>query len=195
MKRCLKTLIVVIAMSIILVSVFSGCKSQSEEYKQDQNVIRYTVMLRLDRQNIVYYQLARQVEDYILGDRDIEEEKFKSFCLGINCFIRDELKTGWHDLYQHNEKVFETTKDLVCITAKNEMEMLRLSELSDNNLEQLIVSFDELADCCDRAKENSFAYFVENQNFEGDLFEEELNRVQALIMNVDEITKVKGENT
>lgn len=179
-------------MCVLLVSTFSGCKNQPREY--EQNDISYTVIFRIDRQNDVYYQLAQQVENYILGNRTIEEAKFNSFCLGINCFIRDELNTIWNDLYQSNKEVVEIIKDLTGITAKNEMETLRLSELSDNDLEQLMEDFYDLAGCCDRAKKNSFAYYVETQDFESNLYREELKRVKSLLASVDEITKVKGEN-
>lgn len=190
MKKYLKMPMLVLVICILLVSAFSGCKNQTGQNGQD--AIKCAVMSRFDKQNTVYYQLAQQIEDYISGDRTIEEAKFSSFCLGINCFIRDEQKTSWENLYP--EDVSETITDLMGTTAKNEMETLRLSVLSDNALEQLMVNFYDLSDCCDRTQKNSFAYCVETQDFASDLYREEQNRIKELLMAVSEISKMKGEN-
>ena len=75
------------------------------------------------------------------------------------------------------------------MTAKAEMETLRLSSLSETDLEQLMTSFYDLSDCCDRAKEHSFAYYVAAQECDSDLYQKEQSRVKELLEQVSSVIR------
>lgn len=188
MKKHRNAPMVVFTICVLLASILSGCKEQSETYRQD--VMQEAVKVRFDRQNAVYYQLAQQIEDYISGDRTVAEAEFSSFCLGVNCFIRDEPRTDWENLYQKD--VSETITDIMAFTARSEMDDLRLSSLSEDALEQLMTNFYDLSDCCDRAKEHSFAYCVASQEFDSDLYQKEQSRVKELLEQARSIVKKGG---
>lgn len=185
MKKHRKTPIIVFAIFVLLLTTLSGCKEQNKTYGQD--VMLEAVKVRFDRQNTVYYQLAQQVEEYSSKDRTVAEAEFRSFCLGINCFIRDESRVDWDNLYQ--DDVSKTITDIMSMTAKAEMETLRLSSLSETDLEQLMTSFYDLSDCCDRAKEYSFAYYVAAQECDSDLYQKEQSRVKELLEQVSSVIR------
>lgn len=183
----------IMSISLLFVLLFSGCETgkinQGEQYNSDMVV--YTIMVRFDKQNEIYYQMAKLLEGYIQSEnRDIEEVRFSAFCLGVNCLIRDEVAYSLYDqLFQDDEGVIRTVKKLMSITAKNEIDTLQISELPDNEMERLKTNFYELAKCCDRGKEDSLAYHITNQDFESDSYKEAVNRVEKLLKCVDEITK------
>ena len=185
MKKHRKTPIIVFAIFVLLITALSGCKEQNKSERQD--VMQEAVKVRFDRQNTVYYQLAQQVEEYISEDRTVAEAEFCSFCLGINCFIRDESRVDWDNLYQ--DDVSKTITDIMSMTAEAQMESLRLSSLSETDLEQLMTSFYDLSDCCDRAKERSFAYYVAAQECDSDLYQKEQSRVKELLEQVSSIIR------
>ena len=142
MKKHRKTPIIVFAIFVLLVTTLSGCKEQDKSYGQD--VMQEAVKVRFDRQNTVYYELAQQVEEYISEDRTVAEAEFRSFCLGVNCFIRDESRVDWDNLYQ--DDVSKTITEIMSMTAKTEMETLRLSSLSETELERLMTNFYDLSE-------------------------------------------------
>ena len=59
-----------------------------KQHNQDKAATHYAMIDRLDRQNDVYYRLANQIDKYIYSDdKNIEEQQFRSFCRGVNCFV------------------------------------------------------------------------------------------------------------
>ena len=185
MKKHRKTPIIVFAIFVLLLTTLSGCKEQDKSYGQD--VMLEAVKVRFDRQNTVYYELAQQVEEYISEDRTVAEAEFRSFCLGVNCFIRDESRVDWDNLYQ--DDVSKAITDIMSMTAKTEMETLRLSSLSETELERLMTNFYDLSDCCDRSKEHSFAYYVAAQECDSDSYQKEQSRVKELLEQVSSIIR------
>lgn len=186
MRKPAKISILLMSMCVLFPAVLSGCGGQSVQYGED--VIQGMIMSRFDRQNDVYYELGQQVENYLSGDRAIEGEKFSSLCLGVNCFVRDETNVGWADLCQDDQEVLAVMEDLMAATAEYRLDELRLSALSDDDLEKLADCFYELGDCCDRGIEESFAYHVYNQEFEGEAYQSAQDRVEELLLAVGRIT-------
>lgn len=199
MKCNQRKFLATISVFLFGVLLVAGCRNEKSSRTENRqgDLLSYTVMHRIDKQNEVYYQLAQMIEDFaVSNDRAIEDVRFRSFCMGINCFIRDGISSSWFEqLYQEDKALLETIEDLIDVTAKYEMETLQISKLSDDKLEQLKINFYELAKCCDRGEENSLAFHLSIQDCKSESYHESVKQTQKLLLNVQKIIERKGAIT
>ena len=107
-----------------------------KQHNQDKAATHYAMIDRLDRQNDVYYRLANQIDKYIYSDdKNIEEQQFRSFCRGVNCFVRDERHV-W-DLYSQDEDFIKKFNEMISATAWGNLEEFSLANLNDDDLNEL----------------------------------------------------------
>ena len=176
---------------LLFVPILTGCEEVGHSPANDSKntLLNYAVIYRFDRQNDVYFQLAQQIESYIISEeRILEETKFTAFCSGINCFIRDEMISNlYEEPFENDERLIKTTKKLMGFTAGSEMERIQLAEFSEEELGQIKDLFYELADCCNREEKNSFAYCISMGEFKDDVYEEAIEQTETLLSEIEKI--------
>ena len=175
-----KKLLLLICSLIILIIV--GCKMRDDNQGPNNGYTRYAIIDRLSRQNDVYYQAADLLDVYIHSDdRDYAKAKFESFHDGVNCFVRDEF-TGWQEwIYPESGDNAEELNGLMQLTAWESFSSLNLSEMTDDELENLTEILYQLADECDCNKTNSLASCFEMQNLYDATYKAATGRVQELL--------------
>ncbi|MGO5062428.1 hypothetical protein ACTQ3Z_11775 [Lawsonibacter sp. LCP25S3_F5] len=80
-----------LAACLLALCALAGCASRGESQTEDdpQGLLTYSVWERLDRQNDVYVQAARLLDDYLSSEeRDAAEARFQGFCQGVNVMAR-----------------------------------------------------------------------------------------------------------
>lgn len=176
---------------VLLVSA-SGCNAK--ETVQTEDAVGYAVLVRLDRQRDIYGQLGELLENYLVAEnRDDVELQFRSFCSGVNCFVRDDsIYPYCNDLYQGNPDLSDTLIALMSTTARNELDQLPLSAFSDDALETLKGLCYELETCCHRGEEGTFAYFLSIQDLKSDSCQAALRDTRQLLQRADEIITSEG---
>lgn len=169
----------------LIVLIIVGCKTGENNQGPNNGYARYAIIDRLSRQNDVYYQAADLLEVYIHSDnRDYAKAKFESFRDGVNCFVRDEF-TGWQEwIYPESSDNVEELNSLMQLTAWESFSSLNLSEMTDNELENLTKLLYQLADECDCNKRNSLASCFEMQNLDDATYKAATGRVQELLSTV-----------
>lgn len=181
--------LLVFLLVFLLVSA-AGCEAE----KDLQDGVGYAVLIRLDRQRDIYGQLGDLLENYLVAEnRDDVELQFRSFCLGVNCFVRDDsIYPYCNDLYQGNPDLSDTLIALMSTTARDELDRLPLSAFSDDALETLKGLCYELETCCQRGEEGTFAYFLSIQDLKSDSCQAALRDTRQLLQRVDEIIASAG---
>lgn len=129
-------------MCSLIVLIIGGCKMRDDNQDPYNGYARYTIIDRLSRQNDVYYQAADLLDVYIYSDdRDYAKAKFESFRDGVNCFVRDEF-TGWQEwICPESGDNAEELNGLMQLTAWESFSSLNLSEMTDDELEDLTEIF------------------------------------------------------
>ena len=191
-----KRTLILAMLSFFISALLIGCTNSGEHQYESkkQNEANYEVIIRFDKQNDVYNQLAELLEDYIVSDKcEVEVARFNGYCEGINCFIRDEILISYYNqIFQDNQSALETVKGLMSVSTRNELDRLQLSEFSNHELEQLKMICVELAECCNRGKRGSFAYYISIQEVEGNSYEKAANKANDALKKFDEILNAKG---
>lgn len=170
-------------MCLLVVILTGSC--EMKQYGQDKTAIHYAMIDRLDRQNDVYYRLAKQIDAYIdSDDKTIEEQQFKSFCRGVNCFVRDENNRWIEYLYSQDEDIMKTFHDVISATAWGNFEEFPFADLNDTELNELKDIFYQLAKECDRGVDRSFASCFATQDLDTETYGEATERVQKLLSSL-----------
>ena len=81
-----------LAACLLALCALAGCAGRGESRTEDDDpldLLAYSVWERLDRQNDVYVQAARLLDDYLSSEeRDAAEARFQGFCQGVNVMAR-----------------------------------------------------------------------------------------------------------
>lgn len=172
-------------MCSFIVLIIGGCKMRDDNQDPYNGYARYTIIDRLSRQNDVYYQAADLLDVYIYSDdRDYAKAKFESFRDGVNCFVRDEF-TGWQEwICPESGDNAEELNGLMQLTAWESFSSLNLSEMTDDELEDLTEILYQLADECDCNRTNSLASCFKMQNLDDATYKAATGRVQELLSTV-----------
>lgn len=169
-KRRLAALFLAAA-SLLALCALAGCASRGESQTEDdpQGLLTYSVWERLDRQNDVYVQAARLLDDYLSSEeRDAAEARFQGFCRGVNVMAQDQIIYNQvNAIFQGQDTLKKAVKQLVTATLTCKLDELPLSRLSDEEVTQLRDTLQTLAECCDRGEESSLAHCIETRT-EGD---------------------------
>ena len=156
-----------LAACLLALCALAGCASRGESQTEDdpQGLLTYSVWDRLDRQNDVYVQAARLIDDYLSSEeRDAAEARFQGFCQGVNVMAQDQIiYNQFNDVFQGQDALNKAVKQLVTATLTCKLDELSLSRLSDEEAAQLRDTLQALAQCCDRGEEGSLAHCIENQ--------------------------------
>lgn len=188
-KRQLFSLLLAAACLLALCAL-AGCASQGESQTEDdpQGLLTYSVQDRLDRQNDVYVQAARLIDDYLSAeDRNAAEARFQGFCQGVNVMAQDQIiYNQFNDVFQGQDALNKAVKQLVTATLTCKLDELSLSRLSDEEAAQLRDALQTLAQCCDRGEENSLAHCIENQT-EGDPLTAAIDQVTEEIQGLERL--------
>lgn len=188
-KRQLAALFLAAA-SLLALCALTGCASRGERQTEDdpQGLLTYSVWERLDRQNDVYVQAARLLDDYLSSEeRDAAEARFQGFCQGVNVIAQDQiLYNHFNDIFQGQDALNKAVKQLVTATLTYKLDELSLSRLSDEEAAQLRDTLQALARCCDRGEENSLAHCIENQT-EGEALTAAIARVTEEIQELEKL--------
>ena len=182
----MKKLCKLFAVFMCLFTVFLAAGCGTEQPNQETEVGLFAVIDRFDRQNDVYYQLAARIDDYIHSeDKAYDEAQFTAFCEGVNCFVQNEYKVFYAQVCSEND-VLEETYDLMNVTARvNSLRKLKLSSVDETKLIKLKETLSQLADECDRNKEDSFVTYFVTQDFNSSMFTDARNRVKGLLLDID----------
>ena len=161
-----------LAACLLALCALAGCASRGESRTEEddpQGLLTYSVWERLDRQNDVYVQAARLLDDYLSSEeRDAAEARFQGFCQGVNVMAQDQiLYNQFNDIFQGQDTLNKAVKQLVTAPLTCQLDELSLSRLSDEEVTQLRDTLQTLAECCDRGEESSLAHCIENRT-EGD---------------------------
>jgi len=160
-----------LAACLLALCALAGCAGRGESQTEDdsQSLLIYSVWERLDRQNDVYIQAARLIDDYLASEeRDVAEARFQGFCQGVNVMAQDQiLYNQLSDIFQGQDTLKKAVKQLVTATLTCKLDELPLSRLSDEGVTQLRDTLQTLAGCCDRGEESSLAHCIETRT-EGD---------------------------
>ena len=168
---------------ICLLVVFFIGSCEMKQHNQDKAATHYAMIDRLDRQNDVYYRLANQIDKYIYSDdKNIEEQQFRSFCRGVNCFVRDKRHV-W-DLYSQDEDFIKKFNEMISATAWGNLEEFSLANLNDDDLNELKDIFYQLSNECNRGVDHSFASCFAAQDFDTETYSEATERVERLLSSL-----------
>ena len=190
-KRRLAALFLAAA-SLLALCALAGCAGRGESRTEDDDpldLLAYSVWERLDRQNDVYIQAARLIDDYLASEeRDVAEARFQGFCQGVNVMAQDQiLYNQLSDVFQGQDALNKAVKQLVTATLTCKLDELSLSRLSDEEVTQLRDTLQALARCCDRGEENSLAHCIENQA-EGEALTAAIAQVTEEIQGLERLT-------
>ena len=191
-KRQLLSLL--LAACLLALCALAGCAGRGESRTEEDvplDLLTYSVWERLDRQNDVYIQAARLIDDYLASEeRDVAEARFQGFCRGVNVMAQDQIIYNQvNAIFQGQDTLKKAVKQLVTATLACKLDVLSLSRLSDEEVTQLRDTLQTLAQCCDRGEENSLAHCIENQTEGDDLtaaiarVTEEIQELEKLIAN------------
>lgn len=190
-KRRLLSLLLAAACLLALCAL-AGCASRGESRTEDDDpldLLAYSVWERLDRQNDVYVQAARLLDDYLSSEeRDAAEARFQGFCQGVNVMAQDQiLYNQFNDIFQGQDTLNKAVKQLVTAPLTCQLDELSLSRLSDEEAAQLRDTLQTLAECCDRGEESSLAHCIENQT-EGEPLTAAIAQVTEEIQGLERLT-------
>lgn len=181
-----------LAACLLALCALAGCASRGESRTEEddpQGLLTYSVWERLDRQNDVYVQAARLLDDYLSSEeRDAAEARFQGFCQGVNVMAQDQiLYNQFNDIFQGQDTLNKAVKQLVTAPLTCQLDELSLSRLSDEEAAQLRDTLQTLAECCDRGEENSLAHCIENQT-EGEPLTAAIAQVTEEIQGLERLT-------
>ena len=180
-----------LAACLLALCALAGCASRGESQTEDdpQGLLTYSVWERLDRQNDVYVQAARLLDDYLSSEeRDAAEARFQGFCQGVNVMAQDQiLYNQFNDIFQGQDTLNKAVKQLVTAPLTCQLDELSLSRLSDEEAAQLRDTLQTLAECCDRGEESSLAHCIENQA-EGEALTAAITQVTEEIQGLERLT-------
>ena len=189
-KRRLLSLLLAAACLLALCAL-TGCASRGESQTKDdpQGLLTYSVWERLDRQNDMYTQAARLIDDYLSSEeRDVAEAKFQGFCQGANVMAQDQIiYNQFNDIFQGQDTLNKAMKQLVTATLTCKLDELSLSRLSDAEVTQLRDTLQTLAQCCDRGENGSLAHCIENQT-EGEALTAAITQVTEGVQGLERLT-------
>lgn len=180
-----------LAACLLALCALAGCASRGESQTEDdpQGLLTYSVWERLDRQNDVYVQAARLLDDYLSSEeRDAAEARFQGFCQGVNVMAQDQiLYNQFNDIFQGQDILNKAVKQLVTAPLTCQLDELSLSRLSDEEAAQLRDTLQTLAQCCDRGENGSLAHCIENQT-EGEPLTAAITQVTEEIQGLERLT-------
>lgn len=180
-----------LAACLLTLCALAGCAGRGASQTEDdpQGLLTYSVWEHLDRQNDVYVQAARLVDDYLSAEeRDAAEARFQGFCQGVNVMAQDQIiYNQFNDVFQGQDALNKAVKQLVTATLTCKLDELSLSRLSDEEAAQLRDTLQVLAQCCDRGEENSLAHCIENQT-EGEPMTAAIAQVTEEIQGLERLT-------
>ena len=180
-----------LAACLLALCALAGCASRGESQTEDdpQGLLTYSVWERLDRQNDVYVQAARLLDDYLSSEeRDAAEARFQGFCQGVNVMAQDQiLYNQFNDIFQGQDTLNKAVKQLVTAPLTCQLDELSLSRLSDEEAAQLRDTLQTLAQCCDRGENGSLAHCIENQ-MEGEPLTAAITQVTEEIQGLERLT-------
>lgn len=181
-----------LAACLLALCALAGCAGRGESRTEEDDpldLLAYSVWERLDRQNDVYVQAARLLDDYLSSEeRDVAEARFQGFCQGVNVIAQDQiLYNHFNDIFQGQDALNKAVKQLVTATLTYKLDELSLSRLSDEEVTQLRDTLQTLAQCCDRGEENSLAHCIENQA-EGEALTAAITQVTEEIQGLERLT-------
>ena len=181
-----------LAACLLALCALAGCASRGESRTEEddpQGLLTYSVWERLDRQNDVYVQAARLLDDYLSSEeRDAAEARFQGFCQGVNVMAQDQiLYNQFNDIFQGQDTLNKAVKQLVTAPLTCQLDELSLSRLSDEEAAQLRDTLQTLAECRDRGEENSLAHCIENQT-EGEPLTAAIAQVTEEIQGLERLT-------
>ena len=190
-KRRLAALFLAAA-SLLALCALAGCAGRGESRTEEDvplDLLAYSVWERLDRQNDVYVQAARLLDDYLSSEeRDAAEARFQGFCQGVNVMAQDQiLYNQFNDIFQGQDTLNKAVKQLVTAPLTCQLDELSLSRLSDEEAAQLRDTLQTLAQCCDRGEESSLAHCIENQT-EGEPLTAAIAQVTEEIQGLERLT-------
>lgn len=189
-KRRLLSLLLAAACLLALCAL-AGCAGRGESRTEDGplDLLAYSVWERLDRQNDVYFQAARLLDDYLSSEeRDTAEARFQGFCRGVNVMAQDQIIYNQvNAIFQGQDTLKKAVKQLVTAPLTCQLDELSLSRLSDEEVTQLRDTLQTLAQCCDRGEENSLAHCIENQA-EGEALTAAIARVTEETQKLERLT-------
>ena len=190
-KRQLAALFLAAA-SLLALCALAGCAGRGESRTEDDDpldLLAYSVWERLDRQNDVYVQAARLLDDYLSSEeRDAAEARFQGFCQGVNVMAQDQiLYNQFNDIFQGQDTLNKAVKQLVTAPLTCQLDELSLSRLSDEEAAQLRDTLQTLAQCCDRGENGSLAHCIENQT-EGEPLTAAITQVTEEIQGLERLT-------
>lgn len=181
-----------LAACLLALCALAGCASRGESRTEDDDpldLLAYSVWERLDRQNDVYVQAARLLDDYLSSEeRDAAEARFQGFCQGVNVMAQDQiLYNQFNDIFQGQDTLNKAVKQLVTAPLTCQLDELSLSRLSDEEAAQLRDTLQTLAQCCDRGENGSLAHCIENQT-EGEPLTAAITQVTEEIQGLERLT-------
>lgn len=180
-----------LAACLLALCALAGCASRGESQTEDdpQGLLTYSVWERLDRQNDIYVQAARLLDDYLSSEeRDAAEARFQGFCQGVNVMAQDQiLYNQFNDIFQGQDTLNKAVKQLVTAPLTCQLDELSLSRLSDEEAAQLRDTLQTLAQCCDRGENGSLAHCIENQT-EGEPLTAAITQVTEEIQGLERLT-------
>ena len=181
-----------LAACLLALCALAGCASRGEsrtEADDPLDLLAYSVWERLDRQNDVYVQAARLLDDYLSSEeRDAAEARFQGFCQGVNVMAQDQiLYNQFNDIFQGQDTLNKAVKQLVTAPLTCQLDELSLSRLSDEEAAQLRDTLQTLAQCCDRGENGSLAHCIENQA-EGEHRTAAITQVTEEIQGLERLT-------
>ena len=180
-----------LAACLLALCALAGCASRGESQTEDdpQGLLTSSVWERLDRQNDVYVQAARLLDDYLSSEeRDAAEARFQGFCQGVNVMAQDQiLYNQFNDIFQGQDTLNKAVKQLVTAPLTCQLDELSLSRLSDEEAAQLRDTLQTLAQCCDRGENGSLAHCIETRT-EGDDLTAAITQVTEEIQGLERLT-------
>lgn len=190
-KRRLAALFLAAA-SLLALCALAGCAGRGESRTEEDDpldLLAYSVWERLDRQNDVYVQAARLLDDYLSAEeRDAAEARFQGFCRGVNVMAQGQIVYNQlSDIFQGQDALNKAVKQLVTATLTCKLDELSLSRLSDEEAAQLRDTLQTLAQCCDRGENGSLAHCIENQA-EGEALTAAITQVTEEIQGLERLT-------
>lgn len=174
----------VLFLSFASFSICTACSPLAKNRESAETGYLFTlVMLRLDKQNDIYYKFGSLAEQ-LASDPSNQEliYEFKGFTAGIQILSQNELVRGAIEiLYEENKDLMDTFND---ISGSNIIKFDKFRSLSSDELAQLSGIFYQLGDCCDRGITQTFAYYLNNQETEHDVIQGPLDDVNDLLFEL-----------
>lgn len=184
--------LIIITLIILLISniyFYQKLHLAKELNVQKDGWLRYMIVLKLDRQCDIFYGYSKYLNE--IKNKAMNKNEFIMYIQGIKEFTREDMYKGSYNTLMDDNQ--ELKKVLLEISKVNNIKPEVIKQMSNEDIEKLIIIFENLYELLNRNNEsNSLTYYILKNDLNSIKLQNVIKKINTEIHELNNIIKLES---